>query len=181
MTKTALEDEAWIAEKLKLLSEQGLAETPKATTGKAAGSAQKWFKQFLKRNAGKGLKKCDFAPLEKRHKITLPQDYKDFISIVGPKSFEDIIETEGFTAGILPPTKLDFKDYRSGRVPDLDEEQSQIDGVMFADTEHGDAFEFDVSTKGPDYPVYWHDHEQNTLEPFAPNFAECVKRFVQKN
>jgi hypothetical protein len=111
----------------------------------------------------------------------LPQDYKDFASAVGPMTFEDVTETEGFRVRVLPPTQLDFKDYRRGRVPDLDQEQSKIDGVAFATTDHGDAFVIDVSTKDGLYPVFWHNHEQNTLEPFAPTFAACVKRFADKN
>lgn len=176
--KTSPDDEAWIGEKLRLLAEHGLAETPKAVM---SSTSQKWFEQFLKRNTRNGIKKVDLAMIEKKHKLTLPQDYKNFISTIGPKSFENIIETEGFTAHVLPPAKVDFKNFRRGRVPGLDEEQSQIDGVMFASTDHGDAFVFDVSGKGKDYPIFWHDHEQNTLEPFAPNFADCIKRFSQKN
>lgn len=179
--KPTPDDEAWIEEKLTLLAKHGLAEMSKPTEGKASGAVQKWFRQFLKRNSKKGIKKVDFTAVEKKHKVTLPKNYKDFISTVGPRSFEDVIEAEGFTANVLPPAKLDFKDYRRGRVPDLDEEQSQIDGVMFASTDHGDAFVFEVSATGNDYPVFWHDHEQNTVEPFAPNFAECIKRFSQKN
>jgi hypothetical protein len=52
---------------------------------------------------------------------------------------------------------------------------------MFASTDFGDCLVFDVSAKGGDYPVFWYDHEGNTMEPFAPNFAECIKRFAQKN
>jgi len=175
------EDEVWIEEKLKLLAEQGLAETQTRTDSKAGNISQKWFKQFLKRNVKKRIPKVDFAAIEKKQKLILPQDYKDFVSTMGSMSFQDVMESEGFTASVLLPAKLDFKGYRRGRLPGLDKEQSQIDGVMFAETEHGDAFVFDVSTKGNDYPVLWHDHEQNTLEPFAPNFAECIKRFLKKN
>jgi hypothetical protein len=178
---TPPEDEAWIEEKLQLLAKHGLAEAPKQTAGKAGGTVQEWFKQFLKRSAKKRVSKIDFAAIEKKQKLALPKDYKDFVSTVGSMSFQDVMESEGFTATVLLPTKLDFKDYRRGRVSGLDKEQSQIDGVMFAETQHGDAFVFDVSAKGSDYPVLWYDHEQNTLEPFAPNFAECIKRFSKKN
>lgn len=180
--KPTPEDEAWVEEKLALLAKHGLADAPKSSASQPAGSvSQKWFKQFLKRNAKKGNKSLDFATVEKKQKLALPGDYKKFIASAGSMTFEDIMETEGFTATVLPPAKLDFKGYRRDRIPELDEEQSQIDGVMFAETDHGDAFVFDISTKGEDYPVFWHDHEQNTLEPFASNFAECIKRFSQKN
>ena len=180
--KPTPQDEAWIQEKLRLLAEQGLVEAYGLAESKATdNTTQKWFKQFLKRKTKKRVQKVDFATIERKQKLTLPKDYKDFVSTVGPMSFDDVMETGGFTASVVPPTKLDFKGYRRGRLRELDEEQSQIDGVMFAETEHGDAFVFDVSGKGSDYPVFWHDHEQNTLEPFAPNFAECIKRFSQKN
>jgi hypothetical protein len=52
---------------------------------------------------------------------------------------------------------------------------------MFADTDHGDCFVFDVSVKGGDYPVFWYDHESSSMEPFAENFAECIKRFAKRN
>jgi hypothetical protein len=65
-------------------------------------------------------------------------------------------------------------------VPDLEGEDAEIEGVMFAETDHGDVFVFDVSAKG-DWPVFWFRHEENTMEPFAPNFAGCIKRFVQGN
>jgi hypothetical protein len=178
---TLPEDEAWIADKLKFLAEHGLVDAPKPAAGKPASAAQKWFKQFLKKNAAKKTKPADFAAVEKKHKLALPPDYKDFIAAVGEKSFADVNELEGSTTTILPPEQLDFKDYRRGKVPDLEGEDAEVDGVMFAATDFGDCFVFDVSAKGSDYPVYWYRHEENTLEQFAPNFAECIKRFAQKN
>lgn len=171
-------DEAWIARQLGLLVELGLAEAPKA---KDSGAIKTWFKRFLTKNTKKGLKRIDPGPVEKKHGLTLPSNYKDFISKAGPLGFEDVMGIEGFTAKVLSPTKLDFKDYRSGRVLNLDEEQSKVDGVAFATTDHGDAFVFDVTSRNSDYPVFWHDHEQNTLEPFAANFAECIQRFAAKS
>jgi len=175
------EDEVWIGEKLKLLAEHGLVDAPKPTTGKTSNTAQKWFKQFLKKNAAKGIQAADFAAVEKKNKLTLPQDYKDFISTVGLKSFADVCDMEGSTTSILPSQELDFKGYRRGKVPYLEGDDAEVDGVMFAANDSGDCFVFDVSAKGSDYPVYWYRHEENTMEPFAPNFAECIKRFAQKN
>jgi hypothetical protein len=179
--KPSPEDESWIQEKLRLLGENGLVDAPKAALGKSSGVAAKWFAQFLKRHAKKGIKAVDFGILEKKHKLTLPTDYKEFIANVGPKSFADVCDMEGSTTSIQPPQKLDFKNYRRGKVPHLEGDDAKVDGVMFATTDHGDCFVFDVSAKGSDFPVYWHRHEENTLEQFAPNFAGCVKRFAQKN
>ncbi len=179
--KTTPEDEAWIQEKLQLLAKHGLLDAPKPAAGKSASAAQKWFKQFLKRTATKGLKPVDFAAVEQERKLALPQDYKDFIATVGPKSFADVCDMEGSATTVLPPQKLDFKNYRRGQVPHLEGDDAAVDGVMFAANDGGDCFVFDVSVKGGDYPVFWYRHEENTLEPFAPNFAECIKRFVQRN
>lgn len=178
--KKTPQDEVWIEEKFKLLAEQGLVDAPKLAAGKSISASKKWFKQFLKRNAQKRRKPVDFASVEQKHKLTLPQDYKEFIATVGPKSFADVGDMEGFTTTVLPPQKLDFKNYRRGQVSDLECDDAQVDGVMFADG--GDCFVFDVSVKGGEYPVYLiARHEENTLEPFAPNFAECIKRFAQRN
>jgi hypothetical protein len=174
--KPSMEDIAWIEDKMQLLVEHGLADVLKTTN-----AAQKWFKQFVKRNARKKNKGIDFVVLEKQHKLTLPQDYKDFITTVGEKIFTNVNGLEGITTTVLPPTKLNFKDYRRNKVPYLEGEQAEIDGVMFASMDNGNAFVFDISAKGSDYPVFWYDHEGNALEPFAPNFAECIKRFAQKN
>jgi Ni/Co efflux regulator RcnB len=190
--KPTVEDLAWIDEKMALLAKHKLVDGAAATSGKAAKSKKpsdspvaKWFQQYLKKNAAKKQPaKIDIAAIEKKQKLALPQDYKDFIATVGPKSFEDVMEQEGFAANVLPPSKIDFRDFRRGKMKDQlgDEESLAVDGVMFADTDHGDAFVFDVSQRDAsgNYPIYWHDHEGNVLEPFAPNFAACIKRFATK-
>jgi len=185
--KPSADDVAWIEENLALLAKHGLVDGlgKKSTTAAAAARPSKWFEQYLKKNAAKKKPgKIDFAAVEKKQKLTLPQDYKDFISTVGPKSFDDVMEQEGFTASILPPGKLDFRGYRRGKTKDFlfDEESLAIDGVMFATTAHGDAFVFDISQKDAagNYPIYWHDHEGNAMEAFAPTFAEAIKRFATR-
>lgn len=183
------EDLAWMDEKMNLLAQHMLVEgagkaSASAKTG--AGAASKWFQSYLKKNAAtKKPAEIDFAAIEKKQKLTLSQEYKDFITKVGPKSFEDVMEQEGFAAHVLAPNKIDFRGYRRGKMKGLlfDEESLAVDGVMFADTEHSDAFVFDVSQKDAagNYPVFWYDHEGNTMEPFAPTFAECIRRFDQRN
>jgi hypothetical protein len=39
---------------------------------------------------------------------------------------------------------------------------------------------FDASKKNGG-AVYWYNHEENTVEPFAACFAECIRRFDQKS
>ena len=189
--KPSPEDLQWIAEKIALLTEHGLVDaaagkaTKSPANAKEAGVANKWFAEYLKKNAAKKrAAPLDFAAVEKKQKLTLPQDYKDFISTVGPKSFEDVMEQDGFTANVLSPDELDFRGFRRGKMNDLlgDDESLAVDGVMFAATDHGDAFVFDLAQpdRAGNFPVYWFDHEGNAMEPFALNFAEAIKRFANK-
>jgi hypothetical protein len=183
-------DLAWIDEKLALLAEHGLVDTPPKKPAKGRtrdDGTSRWFAQYLKKNAAKkkpAAAPIDFAAIEKKHRVALPQDYKDFISTVGEREFEDVMEQEGFSAFVVTPKKLDFRDYRRGKMKNLlfDEESLAVDGVMFAETEHGDAFVFDIAQRDPagNYPIYWYDHEGNVLEPFASTFAACVRRFVER-
>jgi hypothetical protein len=167
------EDLAWVEEKLRLLKKTAL----KAGTGKA-GDAAAWFKEYLRKNRKKKSIKHDFSSVEKKHELNLPKSYKDFISTVGPKTFKNVNEEEGFAVRIVPPQKLDFKIYRrSSDAPEY-EAEGKIDGVMFATTDHGDAFCFDIDAKGADYPVYHYQHELDQFEPYANNFAAAIKRFA---
>jgi hypothetical protein len=185
--KLSAQDEEWIREKLGLLAKLGLVERDPTIKGwsseKDARALKAWFKDYLKTNTKGKVKEFDFGAIKKRERIELPKAYRAFIRSVGTKSFRDVMEMVGFKATVLAPSDLDFKNYRRGKVEFLDEDDAEIDGVMFATTDHGDAFVFDVSSKadGGDFPVYRHDHENNVMEPFAPNFASCVKRFVEKN
>jgi hypothetical protein len=174
-------DEAWIAEKLHFLADASLAKAGKLPGTASSSATRTWFKQFLKRHAKRGLKPPAFASLERKHGLVLPQDYKELISVAGSKAFKDACGMEGSTTTILSAQRLDFLNYRRGKLPFLGGEDVQIDGVMFAEVDNGDCFVFDVSAKAEDYPVYWHKHEENELELFAPNFTECIKRFAQRN
>jgi hypothetical protein len=188
------EDRAWVDEKLHLLAEHGLVEGGKPAKGKPATSkpskgksakADKWFEQFIEKHAAKKKPaKVDFDAIEKKYKVQLPQDYKDFITTVGPMSFEDVMEQEGFTASVLPPTELDFRHFRKGKMKGLvfDEDSLAIDGVFFAETEHGDGFVLDLEEQDAagNYAVYWYDHEGNSMESFAGSFAKCIQRFANR-
>lgn len=178
--KPSATDEVWIEEKLQLLAKHGLVDAPKPAA-KTASAAQKWFQQFLKKNAAKKSKAVDLAAIEKKQKLVLPADYKEFIATIGTKTFADVNDMEGSTTTVLPPAELDFKNCRRGKVPYLEGDDAKVDGVMFAAIDSGDCFVFDVSAKGSDCPVFFYNHEENTLKAYAPNFAECIKRFVEKN
>lgn len=186
------DDLEWVAGKMELLAKHKLVDA--APGGKAAGAkakgaadkkasaaAEKWFNDYLKAKAKKSAAKADFVPIEKKHKVKLPKSYKEFVAKVGSKSFKDVNDLEGSITKILPPQKLDFSDYRRGALKDTDEDSAAIDGVAFAEVDSGDCFVFDVGTKGDDYPVYFYNHELNAMEPWSATFAECVKRFAEKN
>ena len=169
------EDRAWAEEQLRRLT----TARPR-TTGNAAAGVDRWFRQYLRAEGAKREPRgVDFAAVEKRRKVTLPEEYKAFIATVGPASFPDVLGMDGFTAHVLPPEKLDFAGYRRGRWGKLGVE-SEVDGVVFAATDHGDVFVFDASPEGAG-AVYWYDHEQNAVEPFAASFAACVRRFRERN
>jgi hypothetical protein len=195
------DDLAWVEEKMALLAKNKLVDAPakagkkgskaaggkagKAAQGaaakKAAAAAEKWFKDFLKTDAKKKPAAIDFDAVEKKHKVKLPKSYKEFIMTVGSKSFKDVNDMEGSTTKVLPPKQLDFKEYRAGALEDTDEESAAVDGVMFAATDHGDCFVFDVSGNGNDYPVFYYNHELNMMQPWSGNFAECIRRFAERN
>jgi hypothetical protein len=167
------EDLAWVEERVKLLKKK----PAKTATGKADDAAA-WFKEYLKKNRKEKSIKHDFAAVEKKQKLKLPQSYKDFVSTVGTKSFKDVNQEEGFSVRIVPPQKLEFKIFRKSSDASEDEAEGRIDGVMFATTDHGDAFCFDIEAKGSDYPVYHYQHELDQFEPYANNFAAAIKRFT---
>jgi hypothetical protein len=165
---------AWIREKLKDLEENGI---PLHAEGTLSDEDAKWFRDYIKSHSGKVDSAYDIKAVEKRFKFKLPKSYLDFVSAVGPVSFENIDEQEGFTACVLAPDELDCEGYRAGALHAEDEETNAVDGVMFARTEHGDCFCFDVKGKR-ECPVWLFKHEYNCFEPYADNFVACIKRFA---
>jgi len=168
------EDLAWVEEKLRDLQQSA---EPAPKSGKAATGAKKWFADYLKENARKNAKTQDFAAVERKQKLKLPETYKRFLASVGTKTFKDVDGEEGFCVHILPPAKLDFDEFRKTPSEKKDGDEERIEGVVFATTDHGDAFCFDIGRKNKDYPVYKYDHEIDDFEPYAGNFAESVRRF----
>ena len=164
------EDLAWVTEMEHAVKEGGRPKAPKSA------DATEWFKDYLKNNAKKNPVVHDFDAVEKRQKLKLPESYRKFIAQVGTKTFKDVDGEEGFAVHILPPKKLDFEEFR--KLPAEKGDEDRIEGVVFATTDHGDLFCFDVGRKNRDYPVFKYDHEIDTFEPYAANFAEAIKRFA---
>jgi hypothetical protein len=166
------EESAWIKEKLQLLEANGVR---LHAAGTLSDDDAKWFRQFVRTHTRPVESQWDIKAIEKRVKTKLPKTYVDFIKAVGPMSFKNIDEQEGFTASILPPTKLRVEAYAD----ELEDEESRVvNGLTFATTGHGDSFCFDVQKGKREYAVYLFKHEYQLLEPYAENFAECVKRFA---
>lgn len=164
------DDLAWVNAKLKLLKPAKGA----ASCADDAKAVNAWFKNYLKTKAKAKVAAHDFATVEKEHKLGLPKSYKDFISTVGSKSFNDIDGEEGFRATILLPKKLGFEDCSEEGADD----NEAFKGILFAVTDHGDGFYFDTTRGKPDYEVRKHNHEEHTFEPYTKTFAECIKRFA---
>jgi len=165
------EESAWIKEKLQLLDANGV---PFHAAGTLSDEDAKWFRRFLTAHARQVESAWDIKAVEKRVKAKLPKSYVDFVNTVGPMSFENIDEQEGFTVSILPPIEL-----VEGYADEFEDEESlAVNGLTFATTGHGDCFCFDVQKGTKEYAVFLFKHEYNLLEPYAENFAQCIKRFV---
>ncbi len=164
------EDLTWVQATVKQLRPAKAGGSPADADGEVAT----WFKQYLEKKAKAKTAGHDFATVEKKHRVVLPKAYKVFITQLGSKSFKDIDGEEGFRATVLPPKKLVFE----ACCEEGADEEDSFKGILFATTDHGDAFYFDTTRGRPDYEVRKHDHEVGTFEPYAKNFAECIKRFA---
>ena len=170
-----LEEKAWVAGHLKRLVEHGISMN---APGTIAVEDAKWFREFLKRNPVKFSTSSDTKAFEKRSKLRLPKSYKDFLSKLGTMSFENVDEIEGFSVRILSPEEFDVESYRAGRIEAGDAENNSIDGIMFAETDHGDCFCFDVRKDRKEFEVYLYQHDLNSFEHYASDFAACLRRFA---
>jgi len=166
------EESAWIKEKLQLLEVNGI---PLHAVGTLSDGDAKWFRDYLKTHAREVKRAWDIKAIERRVKAKLPKSYLDFVTKVGPRSFKNIDEQEGFTASILTPTALGDEGFADEFE---DEESKAVNALTFATTGHGDCFCFDVQKGKKEYPVFLYKHEYNMLEPYAENFAACIRRFV---
>ena len=79
---------------------------------------------------------------------------------------------------MLTPDECDTIAYRTGVIEAEDDESNSVDGVMFAETGHGDCFCFDIRKDRKEYEIYLYLHEGNYFESYASDFATCIKRFM---
>jgi SMI1/KNR4 family protein SUKH-1 len=174
-TRPDSEDMAWVQEKLSLLQQHGFPSEP---PGSISAEDRKWFRGYLKANAKPNARKPDFKGMEKKIGEKLPKSYKEFMTKVGPLSFENVDDEEGLTVRLVPPNSIDAEFYRRGELEFEDEESRAVDGVQFAQNECGDVFCFDVKPGQDEYPVVQYLHEMNYYEAYADNFVACLRRFV---
>lgn len=163
---------AWIDEQLQILKTAGI---PLHAEGTLSNEDSSWLREYIKTNRLKEPLNFDFKAVEKRLQKKLPKSYQDFVKKVGPVSFDNVDEQEGFTASIMTPDELGIEGYSD----DFDDEESRaVNGLMFARTEHGDSFCFDVQKEKKEFQVFLFKHEYYCLEPYAENFAACIRRFA---
>jgi hypothetical protein len=166
------EESEWIKEKLLVLEANGISCHAEGTL---SSEDAKWLRHYIKSHSRKARAAWDIKALERRLKTKLPRSYVDFVSAVGPASFANVDEQEGFTASILTPGKLRLQEHAD----DSDDDESRaVNALMFAMTGHGDYFCFDVQKGKKEFAVLLFKHEYNSFEPYAENFAACIKRFA---
>lgn len=171
-------DKDWVNQQMKRLAELGLAERAAESPNDAN---LKWFSAYLKKNGRKKTVPVDFTAIEAQMGKPLPDSYKEFMTKIGRKKYENLDTTDGFDAEIIDPGEIDPTSYRAGTLEVSDDESALVDGVMFATTGHGDVFCFDLAAAGHDYPVYHFEHDLNGYSVFAPNFVACLRRFVEQD
>ncbi|MCE9554010.1 MAG: SMI1/KNR4 family protein [Planctomycetes bacterium] len=169
------QESAWVREKFQELASAGI---PLHADGTLSDYDAKWLCEYIKAHMRAAKADWDIKTVERRIKAKLPKSYIDFANAVGPTSFENVDEQEGFTACILGPNELGIEGIPSDFE---DEESKKVNGLTFATTLHGDCFCFDIQKGVKEYAVYLFKHEYNHLEPYAANFAACVKRFAGGN
>lgn len=165
-------ESAWIKEKLQLLEVAGI---PFHADGMLSDDDAKWLRGYIQIHSREVKSVWDIKAVERRVKAKLPKSYLDFIGAVGPTSFETVDEEEGFTATILTPDQLETE---AGYAEFEDEESKAVNGLTFATTGHGDCFCFDIQKGKKEFAVVLYKHEGNFFEPYADNFAACIKRFA---
>jgi len=142
---------------------------------RGSGGGEEWFAEYVKKHAKPKPPQSNFAAIEKKHRAALPDSYKQFMKSIGPKTFKDVEGEEGYNVEILPLAKVDFE--FSG-FTEARRKRTIAHPILFATTEHGDAFCFKVVAKSTDYEVHRYDHEMDDFEPFTRNFAAFIKRLA---
>ncbi len=170
-------DQAWVHAAMERLAAEALVAPQSAPPDPAL---TRWYRAYLKKNAGSGVATAEVKRVETQAGIQLPPSYRDFVRTVGEKCYDDVDGEPGFQACVITPERLDYRSFRKGEIRPADPESAEIDGLLFATTGHGDCFVFNLAEAGPEYPVYLYDHEMNAFEAYAPSFAACIRRWAKE-
>ncbi|MDA1055510.1 MAG: SMI1/KNR4 family protein [Planctomycetota bacterium] len=77
------------------------------------------------------------------------------------------------------PEQLDLMSYRHGALDTTDEDSERVDGIMFAESDHGDCYCFDLAPKGTEPPIAMYNHDGSFYEPYTKNFVAFVRRISE--
>jgi hypothetical protein len=166
------DESKWIKEKLQVLEASGI---PFHADGTLSDEDARWFRAYIKTHSREVESQWDIKAVERRLKTKLPKSYVDFVKSIGPLSFENVDEQEGFAASILSPDELGVEHHAD----DFEDEESRaVNALTFATTGHGDCFCFDMQKGKKEFAVVLFKHEYILFEPYAENFASCIKRFA---
>jgi SMI1 / KNR4 family (SUKH-1)/WD domain, G-beta repeat len=148
---------------------------------KGAHDTKKWFRSYLKDNsATKPMATAQIiSAWEEKNQIKLPKQYIQFVTTVGRHLFVDMFGEESYNVRIVGPKQLDQKSYRRDDIESPNEEQ-EPDGLMFAVAINGDCLCFDLRPRGENKPVFHFDHEMETFQPFAIDFASAIWRLTKR-
>jgi len=174
LTKPDADDLKWIDNMLTRLSEHGIQLNAPGTLSK---EDSRWFRAFLK-GQKQTASDFDFKAFEKKHRIRLPRSYKDFSSQLGERSFDNVDDESGNTVRVLRPDQLDLKNCRLGAFEATDEDSERADGIMFARTNYGDGYCFDLTATEKEPTVLLYRHEGFYYEPYTDNFASFLRRIA---
>lgn len=168
------EERAWVQTKLNFLNEHKI---PNHAPGRLSHDDAKWFRDYLKGQDLRPADSIDWRRLEKSFGFKLPKCYKDFIDKVGACSFEEVDDSDGAIITVLSPKGMDCESVQRGQTGCGDHESDAINGIVFANSDHGDSFCFDIREDRKEFEVYRYRHDYDIFEPYAPKFAACIRRF----
>lgn len=169
------DESAWVEERLERIKSHGIRLHPAGTLSQ---KDDKWFRGYLKSLSHAPKSPSDIKSVERRLRLKLPKSYADFITKIGPLSFDGVDNNQSTAVQMTTVDELDFTTYRRGTLQSDDEESQAIDGLMFARASDGDCFCFNIDKGRKEYAVFVYRHEFNHFEPYADSFVTCLQRFV---
>lgn len=170
-------DLEWIDQALDRLAQYGVSIDPPGVLSK---DDARWFRNYLKIQKTDSYE-FDFKSYEKQARVKLPKSYKDYVTWIGGKTYVNVDDEEGNVVRVLKPEEIDLVNYRLGAFETTDEDSEKVDGIMFAESEHGDCYCFDLAAGLKEPPVVLYRHEGLFYEPYTDNFVKFIQRLTNSN